>query len=257
MDRKRYEFSLFLMLVAIMVVYTFFLGLNFDYNKTGLAVKEAPVEASQNNIYAFLQRVSSNPGKYTLVFGRHATDYELSYGTKIASSLHTKLAYDNDMLPSENLIVIGNRGTNLLLDKLIMHPYSGQQAVIEIFQNNLVILVNNENQAKMAAETILNFKSSSEKLSPSSLIMGSNFLPAYLVSIIVIIAVICFFFVEKSRKKVLSEVSQEERKIEILKDYIVKYMQEGYPLDQISSWLASYGFSQSQLERAIGELKNA
>jgi hypothetical protein len=252
MQMKRYESILFLNIVIIMFVYIVVLGIGDTVTKTGLAYQ-------QQSVYEYLTLVKNHPNQYVLVLGTYAKDYEIEYAEQIADFLGIKTRYESDVEWGNNLVLVGQPSTNLLLDKYLTKQYSDSEALLTVDRDNLIIVVSNEGQAKKVANVISNFKASKERLSPTTVSLKLHTLILYIGFGLALVIPIILFFVEMKRKKAVSmaKESTDDHKLMVLEKYIEKYRQEGHSEKQIKDWLVDYGYDKELVDKAVMEVDNA
>jgi hypothetical protein len=225
----------------------------------GHAYSEGKDEIHMGSVYDFLLTAKNNPANYMVVIGNYAKDYEIQSAEKIAQGLGVKLRYEEGIDIRTNMILIGTSGTNMIIDKLITQSYPDKSAYLTLAKGNLLVVINNEEQAKRVADTILGFSKEKELLSPGEIALGTNQFLGYIIGISIAVVVLGLLIIEQYRKGVISkaEEKKDEHKAEALSKYVAKYTSEGYSIDQIRKWLVNYGYDGELVEHVIHGVNNA
>jgi hypothetical protein len=250
MHREKYEEYLFLIafIVASIYVVSIF-GINAS--KTGFAFQVS--NPDKESVYNFIKIVKSQPDNYIVVIGKFAKDYEISYAARIAKFLGARLSYESEIRSYNNLVLIGNPATNMVLDKTLLQPYDANGILFTVSKSNLMIVLSSEEQSKMALDIIQQYENNKEKLSPASAMFGASDFFGPFIAIIIGMLLIFGILMEKYRHANVRRAQEAEReyKLVALESYISKYSQLGYPLDAIRKGLIKYGYNEETVDTAL------
>ena len=241
MGKKRYSLVLLFIIVLVIFIYSIVLFIE-DYNYRRFS------ENNDTSLYQYLTAVKNNPDYYMLVLGKNAEDYEIKYGEKIAEYFNIKVKYEDTVQLRENLILFGNPNTNSLLDKALTEKYRPNKAMLNLAGKNLVVVVNNEEEASGIYHNLANFKEMRYKLIPKTATFRFDHLVLYSILIALILVPLILLDYEFVRR------TKANHKLNIVEGYVRKYRLEKYSDEQIVNGLVRYGYDENLVRKAV---KNA
>ena len=237
MGKKKAEVML---LAAILIVILLYLFSLFFVTST----------SSSRNIYQYLLLADKNPDQYMIVVGKNVREYELTFAEKLSSKFNIRVINENEVYARENLIMIGNSGTNNLLGNSLLEDF-GSKAALALSGKNLLLIVNDEAQASGMYNLLSNYKIFKSRLKHTSTTFSFNNLLFWFVIFLVLLIPLIIFDLEYHRN------IGDKYKEQAIKEYIQRYLKQGYSEEVLKKVLTKYGYSESIIDEAIRELENA
>jgi len=216
---------------------------------------DAYLESKQKDVFTvvdYLTIASRSPESYLIVTGKLATQPELDAAQALSTRLGVNVEQEEFVIARSSLILVGNPGTHLLLDRLMTGEYDPSAASVTISGDNLLVIISSPEQAQRAVEVLGNFNDEPVLLSPSaSLGFQKTSALALLLAILTVPALLVFL--EGHRKHVIAQATEstDEHKLAAIAAYIRKYEDQGYSEPQIRSWLEKFGYAGELVDIAM------
>lgn len=242
-------FSLLFLAASLAFVITIDSSLTLGVSE---ALGIASLNLLDNDVFEFISLMDNYPERYLIVIGSYAKEHEIEHALKISERFGITVKKEEDVSKRENLILIGTPGTNLLLDKFLVKPYSKEKSVLFVSSKNLIAVFSDKHQGEEITNMIINYRDERHKLAPETAKIEIRKSIIYAIFLLVGIIPLIFSFYENKRKAL-----DMQNKKEVVRKYIDENLQSGYSEEEVRKWLAHDNIDENIVKECLEEIKNA
>lgn len=195
--------------------------------------------ALDQEVRLFVDSIKQNPQDYSIVLGESADISEINAASELAAFLGTTNALlDSEVTEKNNLILIGSKSTNSLIDEYVYEDID--EPLIKVIESNLIITAPSPKEMPVLIKDITSLeKQNKESLSPNNWLMFG-------VSLVLILSIIVLVII------LIKHSPHTDKKAEAeLINYISENLNKGYSKEQLKSALVNIGWKEKTVDNVL------